>query len=192
MSEVPSCVLDVLRNVFSEYEQRSQLLLEADLAASLRWGDHRIRPTIAKARQAGYLLAKSVARAPQPSPSPSPGEDPTDFPKHLVFFATDKLFDGGDGDLEDGPSETSQQFRWKGKAYLVSKRNWQLLRVLWQQNRGVSYFTLAKEVWGEEKPTGTLTGQISRLTTELANLGLPITVKTRSERAYLDIEPSAN
>jgi len=76
---------------------------------------------------------------------------------------------------EDGPvASEPRAFWWKGSLYTLTKRNSQILRVLWKNPNGVRFSDLDLEVWGQEKSHTTIKSQISRLNTQLVDHGIDL------------------
>lgn len=86
----------------------------------------------------------------------------------------------------DGPKvDDPESFYWEGKRYQISKRNWELLRCIWNRE-AVEFFEVGETVWGDEltSPT-TIRSQITRLNKQMEDHGIPLRWGTPSEKVYL-------
>ena len=97
----------------------------------------------------------------------------------------------GSNPPENGPDPNNPSvFFWQGQPYTFTNRNRQMLNALWEcrgNTNGIPFLDLGRMVWGEEKQASTIRPQITRLTSQLAELKLPIQVTTAGEVAYLSV-----
>ncbi|MEQ8788450.1 MAG: hypothetical protein RIC55_19220 [Pirellulaceae bacterium] len=113
--------------------------------------------------------------------------------QYLVIWATDQLwFWWRDlrGALLEMESNERGYLRWPNGRFLISGRNWQLLRCIWG-HRKVPFIEVGEAVWEDDlvKP-GTVRPQVSRLNDHLARHELDLSWDTHDEHIVLVRGPS--
>ncbi|HEX4000817.1 MAG TPA: hypothetical protein VHX65_19875 [Pirellulales bacterium] len=96
------------------------------------------------------------------------------------------------GEQPDGPGEGERVFFWRGRAYSLAKKSWELVREVWNSEM-VPFDQIGAAVWGDEcTPAGTIKSQVARLNNALADFGIPISWECTGEHICRSNVPVAN
>ncbi|HEY4311748.1 MAG TPA: helix-turn-helix domain-containing protein [Pirellulales bacterium] len=82
----------------------------------------------------------------------------------------------------DGPDSNPDGIWWGGAFFLITGKRFDLLKAIWNAERGVPFSQLGAEIWGDElKEASTIRSLVSRLSTTFAENGIALQISTTRE-----------